>query len=73
MDNISQVIQAWSTKEKFPLRCFDGWLNKFKDLIRQQLTHLELKYKAGMLNKSLFSDSDVKEELDFLHKYFVKQ
>ena len=71
LGNMSEVIQTWSTKESVPMGCFDGWLNKFKDLIRQQIDQLKLRYPAKIPRQSVFSDTGVKTELKFIHEHFV--
>ena len=71
LDNVAVLIQSWSTKEKLPLVCFDGWLDKFKDLIKSQICQLKLRYSARKHQHSVFSDIEVKSELELIHEHFV--
>lgn len=71
MLNFVDFIKKWSLKEKLPVACFQGWVNKFKDLLDNEIKDLKIRYRVNRKLRSVFSDPDVKAELDYFHKYFV--
>ena len=71
LDNLDLFIKSWSEKEKVALVCFDGWKDKFKELLAGVVACLKQRYDYTGKVFSAFSDHSVKAELDYFHENFV--
>ena len=71
MENLDNFIISWSNKEHIALECFNGWKHRFLELLKNEITSLEQRYKFKHRVSSVFSDKHVKDELKHIHKYFV--
>ena len=73
LENLDKFVKSWSEKEKVALVCFDGWKEKFRELLVNAVNCLKERYKRNMNSDlvSVFSDPAVEAELEYFHKYFV--
>ena len=69
--NLDSFIASWSNKEHIALGCFSGWKHRLIELLTEEVNNLELRYQVKRKVTSVFSDSDVKTELQHIRKYFV--
>ena len=71
LNNIDNLIDKWSNKEKLPKLCFNGWKQHFIGLLVDTINELKVKHSSIKKVSSVFADPSVKTELEYLKKYFV--
>ena len=71
LENLDKFVKSWNEKEKVALVCFDGWKEKFRELLTDAVDCLIKRYKRSSDVVSVFSDPSVEAELEYFHKYFV--
>ena len=71
LNNIDNLIDKWSNKEKLPKLCFNGWKQRFIGLLVDTINELKVKHNRIKKVSSVFADPSVKTELEYFKKYFV--